>query len=56
MVDPILSAQNLTKSYAPEQGCFSIALDVIQIQQNYYYKESHSLFEKSSIFQPPKLA
>lgn len=29
---------------------------VIQIQQNYYYKESHSLFEKSSIFQPPKLA
>ncbi|WP_397445167.1 hypothetical protein [Polaribacter sp. R77954] len=29
---------------------------VIQIQQNYYYKESHSLFEKPSVFQPPQLS
>lgn len=28
----------------------------IQIQQNYFYKESFSLVEKSSIFQPPKHA
>ena len=28
MVDPILSGRKLTKSYAPEQGCFSIELDV----------------------------
>ena len=28
----------------------------IQILQNYFYKESYSLVEKSSIFQPPKYA
>ncbi len=28
----------------------------IQAQQNYCYKESHSLFEKPSVFQPPKFA
>ena len=28
----------------------------IQIQQNYFYKESYSLFEKPSVFQPPKFA
>lgn len=26
------------------------------IPLNFYYTESHSLFEKSSVFQPPKLA
>ncbi|WP_298947634.1 hypothetical protein [uncultured Polaribacter sp.] len=28
----------------------------VRVQQNYFYKESYSLFEKPSVFQPPKLA
>mgnify|MGYP000374438095 CR=1 FL=1 len=28
----------------------------IQVQKNYFYKESSSLFEKPSVFQPPKFA
>ena len=26
----------------------------VQLQQNYFYKDSYSLFEKPSVFQPPK--
>lgn len=28
----------------------------IQVKKNYFYKESSSLFEKPSVFQPPKLS
>ncbi|MCK5401618.1 MAG: hypothetical protein KAJ28_08280 [Flavobacteriaceae bacterium] len=28
----------------------------IEIPLNFFYKESHSLFEKQKVFQPPKLA
>mgnify|MGYP001040492893 CR=1 FL=1 len=28
----------------------------VRVQQNYFYKESYSLFEKPSVFQPPKFA
>lgn len=29
---------------------------IVQTQQNYFYKESYSFFEKQSVFQPPKFA
>lgn len=28
----------------------------VRVQQNYFYKESYSLFEKPSVFQPPKFS
>ncbi|WP_298494359.1 hypothetical protein [uncultured Algibacter sp.] len=34
----------------------SFSLSYINVTLNFHYKESNSLFEKTSVFQPPKLA
>jgi hypothetical protein len=51
------SQNHLPSIFALQIQIFELQQNIIvQIQQNYHYKESDSFFEKPTIFQPPKLA
>lgn len=49
---------HLTFDFTPNQrlNCNNNQNNFIQIPFNFFYKETFSLFEKPSVFQPPKLA
>lgn len=51
------SCQHLSSTFTLHASTFQLAeAEFVEIPFDFFYKESHSLFEKPTILQPPKVA
>jgi PHP family Zn ribbon phosphoesterase len=52
-----ITHNHLPSVFTLETQLFEVPKSIaVQVSENYFYKESYSLFEKISIFQPPKFS